>query len=145
MRVLIVDDDDDIRLALRMVLEDEGYSVAEAENGQAALDVLMASDEPLVVIVDYRMPVMDGPALLQHIDQHPPLQRHRAFILMSGVQDSTAHIASLLTRLPMSVLPKPFDINDVMNLVGHLVDSIVAPVAVYEPLAHDLPENDLPT
>ncbi len=58
--ILIVDDDDDIRQTLRDVLEDEGYAVVEAKNGQEALDQLRQAQKVCVVLLDLMMPVMDG-------------------------------------------------------------------------------------
>ncbi len=60
--VLIVDDDDDIRETITIVLEDEGYSVASAANGEEALAYLRAGTTslPQLILLDLMMPVMDG-------------------------------------------------------------------------------------
>ena len=59
--ILVVEDDDDIRASVIELLEDEGYEVLEADNGQAALDKLYAaSPAPNLVLLDLMMPVMDG-------------------------------------------------------------------------------------
>lgn len=58
-RVLLVEDDDDVRLVLRMVLEDEGYDVDEAADGEAALEAFGRA-EPDLVLVDLRLPGMHG-------------------------------------------------------------------------------------
>src|ERR1700730_14927422 len=64
--VLIVDDNDDLRDTLAILLQSEGHHVIEAADGQLALDAL-ASDPSLgVVILDLMMPVMDGPTFLEH-------------------------------------------------------------------------------
>ena len=57
--ILIVDDEDSIRISLRGILEDEGYTVVEAESGQAAIDYLNANSIDLVLL-DVWMPGMDG-------------------------------------------------------------------------------------
>jgi CheY-like chemotaxis protein len=54
--VLVVDDEDSIRLAICMVLEDAGYPVLEAQNGLEALQVMHASKDGLVVLLDLMMP-----------------------------------------------------------------------------------------
>ncbi len=60
-RVLVVDDDADIREGLRDILEDEGHDVAEARNGQDALARLRALvPAPDLILLDLMMPVMDG-------------------------------------------------------------------------------------
>src|ERR1700716_807626 len=58
-RILIVDDDESIRQIVRLCLTDEGFQVCEAANGQAALDAL-PDFQPDLILLDLRMPVMDG-------------------------------------------------------------------------------------
>ncbi len=58
-RVLVVDDDPDIRELLFTALEDEGFEVVPAGNGQEALTIIQ-SFRPDVIILDLMMPVMDG-------------------------------------------------------------------------------------
>ena len=58
-KVCIVDDDDDIREAMRLALELHGLEVIEASDGEEALRVVPASDAD-VVLMDIRMPVRDG-------------------------------------------------------------------------------------
>jgi CheY-like chemotaxis protein len=52
-RVLVIDDDDATRVAMRALLEDAGYPVLEATDADTALDVLRTSQEGLVVVFDY--------------------------------------------------------------------------------------------
>lgn len=58
-RVLVVDDNIDIRILLKKRLETEGYEVVTAENGLEATKVLLTS-HPCLVILDLMMPIMDG-------------------------------------------------------------------------------------
>ena len=57
-KILIVEDDADIREGVRILLEGEGYSVSEAENGRKGLELL--KEEPDLVILDVMMPGMSG-------------------------------------------------------------------------------------
>jgi two-component system response regulator ResD len=57
--ILIVDDEA-LRSALRMVLEEEGYQVVEAPDGRSALDRLQQGRDCMVVLLDFNMPGMDG-------------------------------------------------------------------------------------
>src|SRR5690349_16993945 len=59
-RVLVVDDDADIRETVSLILEDEGYEVQSAQDGAAALGVLRAGPLPDVILLDLMMPVMNG-------------------------------------------------------------------------------------
>lgn len=58
--VLIVEDDAAIRESLQYALEDEGYAVVTAENGEEGLDRLRTMDLPCLVLLDLMMPVMSG-------------------------------------------------------------------------------------
>src|SRR5262245_51298579 len=59
-RVLIVEDDMEIREALALVLRDEGYRVDVSDNGLSALEQLRAGLAPDAIVLDLNMPVMDG-------------------------------------------------------------------------------------
>lgn len=58
--ILVVDDDDGIREALKAALEYEGYHVFTAENGQVAYDLMQEGFRPCLIVLDLMMPVMDG-------------------------------------------------------------------------------------
>jgi len=63
-RILVVDDDEDARLLMRTQLEDESYEVHEAEDGHKAMDILKADPDFSLVVLDLRMPGMDGREVL---------------------------------------------------------------------------------
>ena len=58
--ILIVDDDTDVRRALTELLEDEGYAVAGAANGLAALNMMRGGVRPSLILLDLMMPGMNG-------------------------------------------------------------------------------------
>jgi CheY-like chemotaxis protein len=58
--ILIVDDDNDVRRALTELLEDEGYAVAGAANGRAALELIRGGIRPALILLDLMMPGMNG-------------------------------------------------------------------------------------
>ena len=64
--ILIVDDDEVMRMLLRQFLEGEGYAVTEAEDGPAALERLAERSYDLVIL-DIAMPGIDGPGVCAHI------------------------------------------------------------------------------
>ncbi|MCU1375150.1 MAG: putative OmpR family two-component response regulator [Actinomycetia bacterium] len=65
-RILTVEDDERIRTAVRMALEDEGWEVVEAESGEAAVDA-WANAPADVVLIDLMLPGMDGFEVCRHI------------------------------------------------------------------------------
>lgn len=70
-KLLIVDDEELIRLNLRALLEDLGYRVAEAANGRAGLDAF-DRELPDLVLADLRMPVMDGLSMIDALREKSP-------------------------------------------------------------------------
>jgi PAS domain S-box-containing protein len=68
---LVVDDDPDILVLMRDLLEEEGFQVREADNARAALAAL-AEERPDVMVLDLMMPGMDGFALIDEVRQQPP-------------------------------------------------------------------------
>lgn len=71
--ILVVEDDADHLIALREILEDEGYGVEGASDGRAALERLLHDPAPDLLVVDLRLPVMDGWQLLAELKQRPEL------------------------------------------------------------------------
>ena len=69
--VLVVDDDADTRDMLTEALADEGYQVRTVASGQAALEVLGREGPPALILLDHRMPEMDGPAFLEAYRRPP--------------------------------------------------------------------------
>ena len=81
-KVLIVEDETNIRNNLSEILEMNGYEVAVAENGQDAL-LALQSDQPDIILSDILMPVMNGYDLLRNVQANPKL-RHLPFLFLSA-------------------------------------------------------------
>ncbi len=109
-RVLVVDDDRSLREAIRDVLLDDGYEGATAPHGAAALDVLRRC-APDVVVLDLRMPIMDGWAFLRFYRQRAGPQ---ASVIVLTAVHSPGKPAGLEAE---GVLQKPFEIADLLALV----------------------------
>jgi len=82
IRVLVVDDDPDIRDVLRIILEAEKYEVIEAENGEDAVKIVIQK-APDIVLLDYKMPKMDGREVCRLIKKDI-LLRHLPIIMVTG-------------------------------------------------------------
>jgi CheY-like chemotaxis protein len=72
-RALVVDDDDVFRRSVRQALEPTGWQVAEAENGQVAVEAITGA-RPDVIILDLMMPIMDGFEFLNEMHRGPDWQ-----------------------------------------------------------------------
>lgn len=73
--VLVVEDDEDTRCAVRDLLTENGLHVTEAADGRAALDVLTSGNKPAVVVLDLDMPRMSGVELLDIMRRYETLLR----------------------------------------------------------------------
>ena len=90
-RILVVEDDADIRETLREVLTDHGYVVTTACNGREALDALDQITEPSAILLDLMMPVMTGPEFLEELDHRNP-PSHSPIVIVSALPTTTARI-----------------------------------------------------
>ena len=114
--IVIVDDDDDIREAIRIVLEDRGYPTAEASDGQEALALIQRPDvKTALVLLDLMMPTMDGWQLRARLRANPALAATPIIIM-------TAHAAMLRALVNAEpdapVLRKPIDLDRLLDLVA---------------------------
>ena len=103
-RILVVDDDPDLRGILQDRLTSRGYRVETAENGHDALTKLDQTDFD-GVLLDYSMPGITGLTVLQHIRQHHPLL---PVVMMTG-QTSSQVPAQARAAGARACLLKPFD------------------------------------
>ena len=117
-QVLVVDDDAAIRELLRCVLEGEGHAVGEASDGMMALEAMRASAEPLVVLLDLHMPRLSGEGVLAAIAHDRALaQRHACILMTANAAWLSAACTSLLAALVVPLLPKPFDLDTMLDMV----------------------------
>lgn len=115
--VLIVDDEPDVRLVARVILEAVGYDVLEVESGEAALDLLGSGDLPDVVLLDVRMPGIDGWEVLRRVRTAPsPLDRLPVVIFTADI--SLAEQAPVPLEEREFFLAKPFEPDELVALVG---------------------------
>ncbi|HEU4958476.1 MAG TPA: response regulator, partial [Sphingomicrobium sp.] len=111
--ILLVDDEDLVRLATAEMLRDMGHSVTEASSGTAALDQLSVGREFDLLITDYLMPGIRGSELVQEArERHPSLRA----LLLTGYANLAKGEAAGLPRLA-----KPFREGDLARVVASLL------------------------
>lgn len=112
--ILLVEDEDAVRMFSARALRDKGYRVIEASNGEAALEYLKKESQHIdLIITDVVMPKMDGPALIEHLEEHN-LQTKVIFI--SGYTEDNFR-ASIANNSSVRFLPKPFNLKELAHKV----------------------------
>ena len=104
LKILVADDDEDIRYLVQMVIADMGFDFIEAENGEVAFEKYQLH-KPDLIISDIRMPKLDGLELLQKVKQ---LDAKIPYVLMSGYYDQTESNNIKKVFHPDLMVSKPF-------------------------------------
>ena len=118
-KILIVDDDDDVRRTLRRILERDGHVVVDCANGQEALRALTAQ-RPDLVITDVYMPEMDGIEFLVALREGDP--DLPVLAVSGGARNSAEFVLEDASQLGANaVLPKPYKIEDMLTAVRDLL------------------------
>jgi two-component system cell cycle sensor histidine kinase/response regulator CckA len=106
--IMLVEDDDPVRIFGARALRNKGYMVIEAKSGEAALEQIRDAPEEIdLLITDVVMPRMDGPALVRQVrEKHPQMK----VIFISGYTED-AFRQSLDSGSDIDFLPKPFSLK----------------------------------
>jgi two-component system, NtrC family, nitrogen regulation response regulator NtrX len=118
-RILLVEDERAIRNVLRNILltEDKAHVIAEAENGQEALDALAIGTFDLV-LCDIKMPLKDGIELLDYAVAHAP---ETPVVMISGHGDLDTAV-SCLRKGAFDYIAKPPDLNRLVQTIRQALD-----------------------
>ncbi len=118
-RILIVDDDDRNRKLLRVILQNKGYETLEAENGLQALNT-MKSQTPDLILMDIRMPVMDGIEATKKIKQESALSKIPVVVLTASATKEERERIETLSIFDDYII-KPIDVDDFINKVESIL------------------------
>lgn len=118
LKVLLVEDFEDTRLVLRLALEDQGFIVFEAENGQKAVESANR-DNPDVILMDLTMPLMDGFAAAKLMRQNDQL-KNVPIIAMTAHQETDFRSDAKASGFDAYVT-KPIDVNWLKELITGLL------------------------
>ncbi|MEM6383868.1 MAG: response regulator [Pseudomonadota bacterium] len=116
--VLLVEDDEGVRMVNATLLRSGGYTVYEADSGVEALEVLdEVGDDISLIVSDVVMPEMDGPTLLQEVRARHPNMR---FVFVSGYAED-AFAKNLPDDQEFTFLAKPFSMKDFAETVKNVL------------------------
>jgi CheY-like chemotaxis protein len=115
MKILIVDDNQDLALMIQMMLEEEGYEVKSAKDGEDGFSSYLLF-RPDIVITDIQMPEKNGLELMENIRTHNPTIRA---IYMSGdLEQYWEPLEEEKRRFHANCLEKPFSRGDLINMLS---------------------------
>jgi two-component system, cell cycle sensor histidine kinase and response regulator CckA len=121
--IILVEDDDPVRIFGARALRNKGYKVIEARSGEAALDLIRNAAETInLLITDVVMPHMDGPGLVREVREINPEMK---VIFISGYTED-AFRQRLDSDLGIEFLPKPFSLKE---LAAKVRDVLAAGIA----------------
>ncbi len=118
--VLLVEDEDAVRMGGMRALTSRGYTVHEASSGVEALEVFDSLDGKIdIVVSDVVMPEMDGPTLLGELRKRQP---HIKFVFVSGYAED-AFAKNLPADAQFGFLPKPFSLKQLATVVKEVLEA----------------------
>jgi CheY-like chemotaxis protein len=112
-RILVVEDDENIRELVDVILSGAGYEVMTAPDGAAALQVV-GNTRPDLVLLDMRMPVMDGWEFARQYRARP--EPHAPIVVLTAARDAAQRAAEIDAN---GYLGKPFDMKSLLSMVSH--------------------------
>lgn len=118
LKLLLVEDTEDTRLFMRLALEDQGFIVFEAENGQAAVDSA-TREEPDVILMDLTLPLMDGFEATKLIRKNEAL-KNVPIIAVTAHQEDDFRSDAKASGFDAYVT-KPIDVNWLKELIAGLL------------------------
>jgi DNA-binding response OmpR family regulator len=142
-KILVVDDEQEIRNLLDHFLKDQGYEVVLASDGNQALK-LAAEENPQVIILDIKMPGLDGLEVCKLLKDKEQT-RLIPIIVITGFEDNKIEA---LNRGADDFVNKPFDMAEIAVRVKsalrirHLTDELERAVAYIEELQEDLAKKE---
>ena len=114
-KILVVDDEEDIRLLVRTLLEGEGYEVEGADCGKTALEK-MKKEKFDLVIIDFFMPEMSGRQLMDEMQKNPEMKKLKT-IFLTVANFSITGEEELKKCGCLDYIRKPIDNEDFLNRI----------------------------
>ncbi|MCX7703364.1 MAG: response regulator [Planctomycetota bacterium] len=118
-RVLVVDDEEDLRFLVRTMLKKNGYEVEEAEDGEEALKKLSTQKFDLMVL-DIMMPKLDGWGVLKELQKR---KMNISVVVLTAKSDDSSAWESYKQGATLYI-PKPFDNKMLLNAVNYFIGDI---------------------
>lgn len=121
IKILVADDEKDIRRLISFVLQKNGYNVVEAVNGAQAIQIAK-TENPDIVLLDVMMPQVDGFEVCRQLRSNPAT--NKTPILMLSAKSQSSDIMDALLLGAAYYLVKPFTPKDLLEKVSELAKGV---------------------
>lgn len=129
--ILVVEDDPDIRGVMLETLQEKGYCIQGAAHGREALEVLEHLESPILILLDLRMPVMDGAEFIRALGERKN-QTH--VVVMTA---TTRPEESPVAKVADDILKKPFNLDQLFGIIEKYCGPSGSPEPVKPPVYHE--------
>ena len=119
MKILIIDDERSIRNSLKEILDDEGYDVEVAENGQQGVE-MVEKEKYDVIFCDIKMPIMDG---VETLGKLTAMGLDSAIVMISGHADVSTAV-DCIKKGAFDFIEKPLDLNRILITIKNAKDKV---------------------
>ena len=119
-RILVIDDEEDVREVLRLHLESAGYNVLEAENGEVGIEIIRSEDNMVnigLILCDIRMPKVNGVECVDFLRKEAP---GIPVVMVTGYPD-TEMATAFLKKGVKDYLVKPVEKEKLLSVVNKIV------------------------
>ncbi|MCH7624083.1 MAG: response regulator [Nitrospinae bacterium] len=121
-RILVIDDEEDVREVLKLHLEGAGYNVLEAENGEVGIEIIRSEDNMVnigLILCDIRMPKVNGVECVDFLRKEAP---GVPVVMVTGYPD-TEMATAFLKKGVKDYLVKPVEKEKLLSVVGKIVSA----------------------
>jgi CheY-like chemotaxis protein len=120
--ILLVDDADDARSAVRDALEEAGHVVIEAANGQQALNLLVAPEQYVaLIILDLQMPIMDGWRFIELLSCYVKISTIPVIVVTAAPQP---HLERIKHKAVYGCLQAPYELGTLLTMIDSCLASV---------------------
>ena len=131
-RILYVDDEKEITDLMTLALDSEGFDVTAAHDGQAAIEALSANTKIDVIVLDYKMPKLDGMQFLERVSQNPELHSIKVILCSAAFPDQQEwwnRLGGSMRSIIKGCVQKPCDGPTVAKVIHAALGTPARPTA----------------
>jgi DNA-binding response OmpR family regulator len=124
-KILIVEDDKNLREFLALRLQKEGFEVSQAGNGQEGLEKSLA-EKPELILLDIQMPIMDGLTMIKKLRDENEYGKNVVVMFLTNFSAAEDIIKNVAETRPLEYIVKSIDLDEIVKKIENRLASIHA-------------------